>query len=149
MYRGVSKLVGMDLVGQPESLDEELSLLEKSWADYDFFFLHYKYTDSRGEDGDSDGKRLEIEKFDKVVPRILKLKPDVLIITGDHSTPTQMKSHSWHPVPLLMSAPSLRADSSNKFGETACAAGSLGVIMSTDVMTLAMAHAGKLLKFGA
>ena len=149
MYRGVSRLVGMDLIGQPETLDEELDLLEKSWADYDFFFMHYKYTDSRGEDGNVAGKVAEIEKVDKVLPRILKLNPDVLIITGDHSTPTQLKSHSWHPVPLLMRSPSFRAGNEGKFGETDCAKGVIGLIKSTDIMPLAMAHAGKLLKFGA
>ncbi|GAG31002.1 unnamed protein product, partial [marine sediment metagenome] len=149
MYRGVSRLVGMDLIGGPENLEEEITVLEKSWDDYDFFFFHFKYTDSKGEDGDVAGKVKEVEKFDKQLPKILKLKPDVVIVTGDHSTPTQLKSHSWHPVPLLISAPALRADSGRKFGETECTAGSLGRIKSTDIMALAMAHAGKLLKFGA
>lgn len=149
MYRGASKLVGMELIGQPESLDEEIALLEKSWKDHDFFFFHYKYTDSKGEDGNVRGKVEEIEKVDKMIPRILKLKPDVLIITGDHSTPTQLKSHSWHPVPLMIHAASRRAESGKMFGETECAAGSLGRINSTEIMSLAMAHAGKLLKYGA
>jgi len=149
MYRGVSRLVGMDLVGQPETLAEEISVLKDAWDDYDFFFLHFKYTDSKGEDGDAPGKVKEVEKFDKQLPKILKLKPDVVIITGDHSTPTQLKSHSWHPVPLLLAGPSLRADTGKKFGETECAAGSLGRIKATGIMPLAMAHANKLLKFGA
>jgi len=149
MYRGVSRLVGMDLIGQPETMDEELDLLGKFWGDYDFFFFHYKYTDSRGEDGNVAGKVAEIEKVDKVLPKILKLNPDVLIITGDHSTPTQLKSHSWHPVPLLMRAPSFRTGHGGKFGETDCAKGTIGPIKSTDIMPLAMAHSGKLLKFGA
>jgi len=149
MYRGACKIAGMDLIGNPESLDEELALLKKAWKDHDFFFFHYKYTDSKGEDGNVKGKVAEVEKFDKAVPKILKLKPDVLIITGDHSTPTQLKSHSWHPVPLMMVASALRADSGKKFGETECLSGSLGRISSTSIMPLAMAHAGKLLKLGA
>jgi len=149
MYRGASKIAGMDLIGQPQTLDEELKLLKETWEDYDFFFFHFKYTDSKGEDGDVKGKVREIEKFDKAIPKVLKLKPDVLILTGDHSTPTQLKSHSWHPVPLLISGPALRADSSGKFGETECSAGSLDIINATNIMPLAMAQAGKLLKFGA
>jgi len=149
MYRGVSKLVGMELVGHPENLDEEIALLEKYWKDFDFFFLHYKYTDSRGEDGDYKAKVKEIEKADKVIPRLLKLKPEVMLATGDHSTPTQLKSHSWHPAPFMLYAPHLRHEPGNKFGEVACASGSLGRIPAVNLMPLAMAHAGKLLKYGA
>ncbi len=149
MYRGVSKLVGMKLIGHPENLDEEIKLLEKSWKDFDFFFVHYKYTDSRGEDGDHKAKVKEIEKADKVIPRMLKLKPEVMLVTGDHSTPTQLKSHSWHPVPFMLHARHLRHEPGNKFGETACASGSLGRIPAVNLLPLAMAHAGKLLKYGA
>jgi len=149
MYRGVSKLVGMKLIGRPNDLDEEIELLAGHWKDFDFFFVHHKYTDSRGEDGDYKAKVKEIEKADKVIPRMLKLKPDVMIVTGDHSTPTQLRSHSWHPVPFMLHAPHLRHEPGGEFGERACAAGSLGRISAVNLMPLAMAHAGKLLKFGA
>jgi len=149
MYKGVSRLVGMTVIPARETFDDEIKTLEKHWKDHDFFFMHYKPTDARGEDGNAQGKVEMIEKFDQKLDRVRKLKPDVLIITGDHSTPTQLKSHSWHPVPFLMCGPAIRADSGKTFGETACAAGSLGRIPATSLMPLALAHAGKLLKFGA
>lgn len=149
MYKGASRLVGMMVIDAGETFDDEIEALESRWKDHDFFFVHYKPTDSRGEDGDAPGKVEMIEKFDQKLDRVRKLKPDVLIITGDHSTPTQLKSHSWHPVPFLLWGPALRADSAKSFGETACAGGSLGRIPATSLLPLALAHAGKLLKFGA
>ena len=101
MYKGLAQLVGMDLVGKPSSLSEEIDVLAQAWNDYDFFFVHFKYTDSRGEDGNFAEKVKMIEQFDAIVPRVNALKPTVLAVTGDHSTPAKMKSHSWHPVPVL------------------------------------------------
>ena len=151
MYRGVASLVGMDVVQfTGETPEDEFTALAQVWQDYDFFFVHIKKTDSKGEDGDFSGKAKVIEGVDAALPRLLELKPDVLIITGDHSTPTRLRTHSWHPVPFLLWAPAtVRPDDQNQFGERACARGGLGNFPALDTMPLALAHAGRLEKFGA
>jgi 2,3-bisphosphoglycerate-independent phosphoglycerate mutase len=149
MYKGLARLVGMEIVGQPKSLPEEIGVLEKAWKDYDFFFVHFKYTDSRGEDGNFAEKVKMIEQFDAIVPRVEALKPTVLIVTGDHSTPAAMQSHSWHPVPVLLSAATCRPDACQAFGETEALRGGLGHFEAIYLMPLALAHAGRLAKFGA
>ncbi len=150
MYRGVSKLVGMDVLNLGGgSLNDEVTKLEETWENYDFFYMHYKKTDTCGESGDFDGKCRAIEVFDAMLPRILALNPNVLIITGDHSSPAVMRSHSWHPVPLLLHAKYVRSNRASEFGETACNRGALGIIPATSVMPLALAHAGRIEKFGA
>lgn len=150
MYRGVAKLVGMDVPPASHSVEEEIEVLKKNWDNYDFFFFHVKRTDSAGEDGDFNLKVSIIEKVDRLLPRILALQPDVIIITGDHSTPAKMKSHSWHPVPLLLWSQLCRPDLVQTFGERACLAGGLGNrLPAKDIMPLALAHAQRLNKFGA
>ena len=150
MYRGVAKLVGMDNTPASHSYEEEIDVLEEKWEEYDFFFVHIKKTDSYGEDGSFDNKIKEIEKVDALLPRILALDPAVLIITGDHSTPCAMKYHSWHPVPLLLNAKTCRPDGIDNFGERACVKGGLGPrFPAYELMPLALAHAGRLEKFGA
>jgi 2,3-bisphosphoglycerate-independent phosphoglycerate mutase len=150
MYRGVSKLVGMESPPAPHSYEEEIDLLEANWEDYDFFFVHFKKIDSYGEDGSFDKKKHEIETVDALLPRVLALEPSVLIITGDHSTPCAMKYHSWHPVPTLLYAKTCRPDGIESFGERACLRGGLGVrFPAYELMPLALAHAGRLEKFGA
>jgi len=151
MYKGLASLVGMTLIPDLPDLDAQLSALKREWNSYDFFFVHHKYTDSRGEDGDFHGKSREIEKVDAVIPRLLELKPDVLVVTGDHSTPATLKSHSWHPVPVLMYAPGTsRANPDvTGFGESQCLKGVLGQFRATKLMTLMAAHALRLEKYGA
>jgi 2,3-bisphosphoglycerate-independent phosphoglycerate mutase len=149
MYRGLAQLVGMEVVGTPKSLAEEIDVLEKVWKDYDFFFVHFKYTDSRGEDGNFPEKVKMIEQFDAIVPRVTALKPTVLAVTGDHSTPAKMKSHSWHPVPVLIAAENCRTDACQKFGETECLRGGLGQFQAIFLMPQLLAHADRLGKFGA
>ncbi len=149
MYKGLARLVGMDVVDAGASLGDQVETLKKLWDKYDFFFLHYKYTDSTGEDGNFPAKVEMIERLDAEVPRIRALNPDVLIVTGDHSTPSKMKSHSWHPVPVLLWAKMARTDSVAEFGESFCLRGGLGQFQAKYLMSLAMAHAGRLGKFGA
>jgi 2,3-bisphosphoglycerate-independent phosphoglycerate mutase len=150
MYRGVARLVGMDILSTGESIEEETETLRKHWADYDFFFLHVKKTDSAGEDGNFDRKVHLIEQVDSVVmPVIQELEPDVLIVTGDHSTPALLRSHSWHPVPILLYSRHCRFDAASEFSERACAGGGLGRFPATDILPLAMANALRLTKFGA
>jgi 2,3-bisphosphoglycerate-independent phosphoglycerate mutase len=151
MYRGVSQLAGMDVIQfEGESPSDEFSALERAWNDYDFFFVHIKKTDSYGEDGNFDGKVKIISGVDEALPQLLKLNPDVLIITGDHSTPCKLKSHSWHPVPFLLWAPdTVRPDDQTSFGERACVHGGLGTFNALHTMPLALAHANRLGKFGA
>ncbi|MGA2798669.1 MAG: 2,3-bisphosphoglycerate-independent phosphoglycerate mutase [Thermoguttaceae bacterium] len=149
MYKGLAQLVGMDIVGKPNSLAEEIDVLEQAWNDYDFFFVHFKYTDSRGEDGNFAEKVKMIEHFDAIVPRVMKLKPKVLIVTGDHSTPARLASHSWHPVPTLLVADTCRPDGQQAFGERNALLGGLGQFEAVYLMPLALAHAEKLGKFGA
>ena len=149
MYKGLAQLVGMDLVGKPATLSEEIDVLEKAWNDYDFFFVHFKYTDSRGEDGNFAEKVKMIEQFDAIVPRVTALKPTVLAATGDHSTPAKMKSHSWHAVPVLIAGQNVRTDACQSFGESECLKGGLGQFQAMYLMPLLLAHADRLGKFGA
>jgi len=149
MYRGIAKLVGMDVLKTGDTIDDEIETLRQHWDEYDFFFFHVKKTDSRGEDGDFPAKVAVIEHTDRIVPEIMALKPNVLLVSGDHSTPCALKSHSWHELPVLLWADFNRPDSVQQFGERACMAGGLGHIMHTDMLPLMMAHAGRLTKFGA
>jgi 2,3-bisphosphoglycerate-independent phosphoglycerate mutase len=148
-YKGVSRLVGMDVIPDLRDLDHQAEALASSWAKHDFFFLHHKYTDSRGEDGDFEAKVAEIQKVDAFLPKITALKPDVLIVTGDHSTPAVLKAHSSHPIPFLIHAAAVRPDPVREFGERACLAGTWGVIPGAMLMRLALGYAGKLAKYGA
>jgi 2,3-bisphosphoglycerate-independent phosphoglycerate mutase len=149
MYRGLARLVGMDVLDAGTTLDEQMNCLEAAWNDYDFFFVHYKYTDSTGEDGNFDAKVARTEEVDIAIPRIMALNPDVVIVTGDHSTPAKCKAHSWHPVPVLLAADMCRFDVSQSFGEAECLRGGLGQFEAKYLMLHALAHAGRLEKFGA
>ena len=150
MYRGVAKLVGMGVLEvEDTSIKSEIETLKRHFEEYDFFYFHVKKTDSYGEDGNYDGKVKVIEEFDGFVPDILGLNPDVLVVTGDHSTPAVMKSHSWHPVPFLLSSSNTRGGGSQAFSEKECLKGELGIFRATDAMTLILSHANRLQKFGA
>ncbi|MEN8173102.1 MAG: 2,3-bisphosphoglycerate-independent phosphoglycerate mutase [Chloroflexota bacterium] len=151
MYRGVAKLVGMDVIEfNGDSPADEFAALKNAWDDYDFFFVHIKKTDSKGEDGDFEGKAKIITSVDDALPALLDLNPDVLMITGDHSTPAVLRSHSWHPVPFLLWAPAAHlSDEQKTFGERACMSGGLGTFPAVEAMSLALAHAGRLTKYGA
>ena len=151
MYKGVSRLVGMDVIEDVAlGVKGEFETAKKHWKDYDFFFIHIKKTDSYGEDGNLEGKSKIIEEVDQALPILLELNPDVLMITGDHSTPCLLKSHSWHPVPFLLWAPKThRTDLETSFTERNCARGGLGTFPAVETMSLGLAHAGRLQKFGA
>jgi len=149
MYKGLARLVGMDIVGSAYTLAEQMDTLEQVWDEYDFFFIHFKYTDSTGEDGNFAEKVKRIEELDAIMPRIANLKPTVTIVTGDHSTPSYLKGHSWHPVPTLLVSDCCRPDPHTMFNETTCITGGLGHFEAQYLMTLAMANAGRLGKFGA
>lgn len=148
MYRGVARMVGMTVEGVPATTAETVDVLEQVWGGYDLYFVHFKDTDTRGHDGDFDGKVAAIEEIDALFPRITALDPDVLIVTGDHSTPTQLKEHSWHPVPTLV-ASAVARPSAASFGEGSCRGGDLGTFHGTGLIPNALAHAGRLIKFGA
>lgn len=150
MYRGLARLVGMTVVEPGKTLADQIEVAKANWDSYDFFFIHYKYTDSTGEDGDFTRKVAMIEALDAEVRKLRALAPDVLIVTGDHSTPSRMRSHSFHPVPTLIWAPATsRPDLVTTFGERPCLQGGLGQFLAKDLMPLALAHAGRLQKFGA
>jgi 2,3-bisphosphoglycerate-independent phosphoglycerate mutase len=149
MYRGVAKLVGMDSVDVGPSRDDLFETLTRAWPDYDFAFVHVKDPDKAGEDGAFHRKVEVIEEIDGYIPRIVDLKPDVILVTGDHSTPAALCSHSWHPVPFLLWSPTCRRDQADRFGEKWCRGGEGGHCRSEDLMPLALAHAGRLAKFGA
>ena len=150
MYRGVAKVVGMTVLDAAASMEEEITMLEQNWDKHDFFFVHIKKTDSYGEDGNFDAKVHIIEEVDALLPRILALDPDVLIITGDHSTPAKLRAHSWHPVPTMIYSKNCLPDGLTTYGERTCAKGSLGARFdATDIMPYALAHALRLEKFGA
>ncbi len=149
MYRGIARLLGMHIARQTETVAEEIAVLREHYHDYDFFFVHVKSTDSRGEDGDFDGKVRVIEDMDTLLPQITDLKPDVLVVTGDHSTPAVLASHSWHPVPVILSAAACRPDMVTYFAERDCIRGGLGRMPMMYLMGQALAHARRLEKFGA
>jgi 2,3-bisphosphoglycerate-independent phosphoglycerate mutase len=149
MYRGIARLLGMVIGPQPDSLKGEIMALRENYGKYDFFFVHVKATDSRGEDGNFDAKVKVIEEVDSLVPMVTDLKPDVLVITGDHSTPAALASHSWHPLPVLLCSATARPDRVKLFGERDCISGGLGRMPTVHLMGLALAHAGRLEKFGA
>lgn len=150
MYRGVSRLAGMavlDVCGDTPA--DEFATLAQHWGEFDFFYIHIKQTDTCGENGDFYGKVEVIEEVDALMPRLLGLNPDVVIVSGDHSSPAVLKSHSWHPVPTLLYSKFVRPDGIAEFGERACARGSLGVLPATHIMPLALANAGRISKYGA
>jgi len=149
MYRGLAKLVGMEIVDSGNSIEEEFISLGEHYAEYDYFFLHVKHTDTAGEDGDFNRKVRVIEEVDAALPRLINLQPEVIVVTGDHSTPALLKGHSWHPVPLLLYSQWCRPDDVAEFSESACTRGSLGRFPALEVMPLALANALKLTKYGA
>jgi 2,3-bisphosphoglycerate-independent phosphoglycerate mutase len=152
MYKGVAQLVGMDIIHTDHhlSIQDEFNRVAEIFPDYDFVFCHVKYTDSRGEDGNFDAKARIIEEVDAALPTLLSLNPDVLIVTGDHSTPATYRSHSWHPVPTLLWAPGTHmTDRAQSFGERECMGGALGQFPAVDLMPMALAHARRMVKYGA
>lgn len=150
MYKGLTKLIGMETVKVDGfSIKDEIDVLRKNYKNFDFIYLHIKKTDSYGEDGDFMNKLKVIEEFDSYLPEILSLNFDVLCITGDHSTPTIMKSHSFHPVPLLIHSPFVFKGLSERFTEKECLKGELGTIKGEDIISLLLAHSKKLKKYGA
>jgi 2,3-bisphosphoglycerate-independent phosphoglycerate mutase len=130
-------------------VEDEFKTLKENYNKYDFFFLHVKWTDTAGEDGNFARKVKVLEEIDAALPTLTALKPDVLVVTGDHSTPAVYSGHSWHPVPVVICSKYCRTDKVKEFNETAFLAGGLGRIRATDIMPLAMANSRKLTKFGA
>lgn len=149
MYKGVSKVVGMDVIDAGETVEEEIETLKKIYNDYDFFFLHIKKTDSKGEDGDFKGKVKILEDADSKIWPIKNMPFESIAITGDHSTPSVLKGHSWHPVPLIIVSPNMIPDSVERFTERECAKGILGNIYAKNIMYLLLASSLKFGKFGA
>jgi 2,3-bisphosphoglycerate-independent phosphoglycerate mutase len=150
MYRGVARLAGMQLLPIPgETICDEFSALEAGWNEHDFFYMHVKKTDTCGEAGDFAGKVRAIEEVDSLMPRLMALDPDVIVVGGDHSSPAALRSHSWHPVPVLVYGKYVRADGIPEFGECACSRGSLGVLPATHIIRIALANAGRIAKYGA
>ncbi|MGH7421007.1 MAG: 2,3-bisphosphoglycerate-independent phosphoglycerate mutase, partial [Candidatus Rokuibacteriota bacterium] len=149
MYRGLARLVGMEVLKTGGTFAEELDTLEQQWEHHDFFFLHYKDTDKAGEDGDFDAKVGALERFDALLPRVLARRPDVLAISGDHATPSILAGHGWQGVPALLASPYCGADPVSRFTERDCAGGSLGVMPAQELMPLMMANALRFTKYGA
>jgi 2,3-bisphosphoglycerate-independent phosphoglycerate mutase len=149
MYRGIARLLGMDIHPVCPDIPSEFAALRAHYDQYDFFFLHVKETDSRGEDGDFDGKVRVLELVDSLIPQLTSLKPDVLVVTGDHSTPAALAGHSWHPVPVILAAKTVRSDTVMRFDERSCTLGGFGRQPMMNLMGLALAHARRLQKFGA
>ena len=149
MYRGIARLLGMDVLGRAKDLDEQLEIVSEHWGQYDYFFIHHKATDSAGEDGDRTRKIAAIESLDAAVPAIRALGPTVLMVSGDHSTPTQMAAHSWHPVPIVVWGERCGRDATTRFGERWCLGGGLGLRPMKTMMPILLATAGRLQKYGA
>ncbi|MFM2295522.1 MAG: hypothetical protein RLZZ350_1935 [Verrucomicrobiota bacterium] len=149
MYKGLSQLVGMVKIEGPQSIKEQFERYLADYDKYDFFFIHYKYTDKAGEDGNFAAKKKAIEDFDAALPILLKKKPDVIAITGDHSTPCSMKGHSWHPQPVLLHSATSGSDKLERFTDTGANSGSLGVFEAKFLMRLMQANAKAFDKYGA
>ncbi len=148
MYKGLARLAGMEVLKEGEGIAGEFETLKGNWGSYDFFFVHIKATDTAGEDGDSGRKAAMVEEVDALVPELLNLGPAALAVTGDHSTPAKMKSHSWHAVPFLLFS-EYTLPITDSFGERTCARGSLGLFPAEEIMGLLMGHALKLNRYGA
>ena len=149
MYRGLAKLVGMETLAVGPTLEDSFDVLRENWDRFDYFFVHYKHTDAAGEDGDYERKVEKIEEVDGAIRTLVEMEPDVLMVTGDHSTPATMAAHSWHSVPFMLHSKWARADRCDNFNEPALAHGSLGTFPAKESLPLAMAHAGRLRKYGA
>ena len=149
MYKGLAQLVGMTKIEGPQTIEEQFKRYAAEYDNYDFFFIHYKYTDKFGEDGNFEAKTKAIEDFDAALPILLAKKPDVLAITGDHSTPCAMKGHSWHPQPVLLHSAFSGSDKLDRFTETGANLGSLGVFEAKYLIRLMQANARMFDKFGA
>jgi 2,3-bisphosphoglycerate-independent phosphoglycerate mutase len=149
MYRGLAKLVGMEALTVGPTLKDSFAVLRENWDRFDYFFVHYKHTDAAGEDGDYDRKVEKIEEVDAVIATLAEMEPDVLMVTGDHSTPATMAAHSWHSVPFMLHSKWVRPDAVDNFNEPALVRGSLGTFPAKESLPLAMAHAGRLRKYGA
>ena len=149
MYRGIARLVGMEVLPKAVDLDDQVNLLRTHWDEYDYFFVHHKGADSAGEDGDFAAKAAAIEAIDRVMPAIAELGPDVLVVTGDHATPSQMAAHSWHPVPALVWGARVGKDDVDRFGERWALRGALGRRPTLELMPIVLACAGRLAKYGA
>jgi 2,3-bisphosphoglycerate-independent phosphoglycerate mutase len=149
MYKGIARLVGMDVLEAGEGIRDEIKALRDYFDQYDFFYLHIKKPDMFGEDGNFHGKVGAIEEVDEFIPDLRDLEPDVLVVTGDHSTPSVLKSHSWHPNPILLFSRFIRTDAVERFDERSCRLGGLGRFPATGIMPLMLANALKLKKYGA
>ncbi len=148
MYRGLAKVLGMNIIKTGSTFRDEIDTIREHIDEHDFFYLHYKPADAAGEDGDFDAKVRALEELDKFIPDILSMNPDVLVVAGDHATPSIMASHGWQPVPLLINSSLTLGEGIKAFDERNCSLGSIGQVSATNVMFLALAHAGKLTKFG-
>jgi len=148
MYRGLATVAKMEVIPTGKTFSDEVDTLHKNYRDHDFFFIHYKPADAAGEDGDFDAKVKTLEDLDLLIPRLRELNPDVLMVAGDHATPAIMAAHSWHPVPFMLNSALTKGEGVNGFSERDCAMGSIGRIPATNIMLLALSHAGKLTKYG-
>ena len=148
MYRGLATVVGMNVIPTGRTFGDEVETLHEHFDNHDFFFIHYKPADAAGEDGDFEAKVKCLEELDPYIPQIRELNPDVLMVAGDHSTPAIMAGHSWHPVPFMLHSKLTLGEGVPAFNERSCAQGSIGRIPATQIMLMALAHAGKLSKFG-
>ena len=149
MYRGIARLLGMEVLETGATFQDEVETLRERYSDYDFFYLHFKGADTAGEDGDFDTKVQALEELDRGLPHLIALQPEVLVVAGDHSTPATFAAHSWHPVPFLLKSRWGRKDDAAEFTERACAGGILGRFPATEIMPSVLAYAEKLVKYGA
>ena len=149
MYRGLARLVGMEILKTGSTFADEVATLREHWSDHDFFFVHYKDTDKAGEDGDFEAKVAALERFDAALPGILSLNPDVLVVSGDHATPSILAAHGWQPVPVALASRYCGADPVSRFTERDCTGGTLGLMPAHHLMPLVMANALRLTKYGA
>ena len=137
---GISKVLGMNTLeaGNIDNYEQKAEITAKALEEYNLVYVHIKGPDEFGHDGDARGKKKNIEQIDKRFfgTLINKLNTDnsTIIISADHGTPGTLKSHSDHPVPLLVSGNMINRDGTARFTEKYGEKGSMGLIAGENVL---------------
>jgi len=124
--------------GLDETIKFAIKTLEKKEKEFSYFYLHFKETDVPGHDNKPNEKKEMIEILDKDFFSFLKKFAEKnkikVIVTGDHSTPCNLKAHSADPVPILIC--DWTQNNKKEFCEKTGKTGELGRVYGKDVIRL-------------